>query len=201
MLSSIHPLGERVRSNRWGVTIALFTAAATAGGAATGALCAALASLVAPGGRLWAVPAAAGVALVAVVVDASGAHRRLARPRRQVDETWVTRYRRWVYACGWGLQLGLGVVTVMPAATVPLTFVLAGLTASPAAGALIGGVFGAGRGAMLLTAGRVVDPATLRSFSARMAGRSQAAHRLAVAADVAVALTATTALALQGGTP
>ena len=201
MLSSIHPLGERVRGNRWGSTIALFTLAATAGGAATGAVAGTIGWMAGAEGQRASLVAAAAVAAVALAVDASGASRRLARPRRQVDERWLARYRRWVYACGWGVQLGAAVVTVMPAATVALVFVLAALTGSPPWGAGIGAVFGAVRGASLLSAAGVVDPATLRSFHLRMARRSAAAQRAAVAADAVVALTAAAALALPGGLP
>lgn len=193
MLSSIHPLGERTRGNRWGVTVALFTASAAVGGAGVGAALGAAGSIVVAAGDRWPLAAAAGLGLLALVIDSSGANRDLARPRRQVDEAWLTMYRRWIYATGWGLQLGAGVVTVMPAATVWLVFVLAALSASATSGALLGAVFGLVRGASLLASSDVIDPARLRSFHQRMSTRAGLAHRAATAGDALVVVAASTA--------
>jgi sulfite exporter TauE/SafE len=200
MLSSIHPLGERARGNRWGVTVALFTAAAALGGALTGAVAGGLGALSGVAGSRWALALAGVAAVGALAIDASGANRALARPRRQVDEAWLTMYRRWVYAVGWGAQLGMGVLTVIPAATVWLVFVLAALTGSPATGAAVGAAFGLGRGVTLMAPAGVVDPERLRTFHARMAARSPAAHRLSIGADAAVALMVSATL-LTGGSP
>ena len=37
--------------------------------------------------------------------------------RRQVNEDWMARYRGWAYGAGFGLQLGLGVVTIVTTAS------------------------------------------------------------------------------------
>jgi sulfite exporter TauE/SafE len=199
MLSSIHPLGERVRGNRWAVTVALFTAASTIAGAAVGAALGAAGALVAAPGSRGALAAAAVAGVAALALDASGRHRSLARPRRQVDETWLTAYRRWVYAAGWGAQLGSGVLTVVPAALGWLVLALAALSASPSHGAAVVGLFGLVRGLTLLSAARVSDPVLLRAFHAAMAARSSDAHRLAVGADALVALVAATAVVAASG--
>jgi hypothetical protein len=193
MLSSIHPLGERARGNRWGWTVAVFAAASTTAGALAGGVAGALGAALGGSGtwRLWALAAAA---VVAVAIDATGRHGAVARPRRQVDETWVTTYRRWVYAGGWGAQLGSGVVTVMPAAAVWLVPVVAALSGSPGAGAAIGAVFGLTRGLALLAPARVADPDALRTFHAAMASRAAAAHRLGTASSAVVALVVLAAL-------
>jgi sulfite exporter TauE/SafE len=112
-----------------------------------------------------------------------------------VDERWLTTYRRWVYAGGWGLQLGAGVVTVMPAAAVWLVFALALLSGSATAGAILGATFGLTRGLTLLAPVGVVTPERLRRFHAAMAARSRTAHRLAVSADGLVAAAAVLTLA------
>jgi len=60
---------------------------------------------------------------------------------RQVDDGWLPRYRGWVYGAGFGLQLGLGVVTIVTTAAVPAVWLLALLTASPSHGAAVGLAF------------------------------------------------------------
>jgi hypothetical protein len=197
MLSSIHPLGERARGNRWGVTVALFTAAAGIGGALVGGVAGALGAFVVDDGDRWNLVLLALLAGAAFAVDATGRNGALARPRRQVDETWLTVYRRWVYAGGWGLQLGAGVLTVMPAATVWLVPAGAALTGSPQAGAAVGAVFGLTRGLSLLAPARVQDPPALLAFHAAMAARARDAHRLATATDALVALAVLAALLVR----
>src|SRR6266513_3916919 len=151
MLASIHPLGERVRRNRWWLTAAAHVVASAGGGALAGAALGGLARLAlgpllrgVPGGA----PGAIGVrwALViaicglAAAVDASG--RRPPWPvHRQVDDGWMAGYRGWVYGAGYGFQLGLGVVTIVTTASVYAVAALALLTGSIATGALVGACF------------------------------------------------------------
>lgn len=188
MLASIHPLGERARRNRWTVTVTAYLAASAVGGALVGTLA---------GGTGWAVRhawqapgtvtaglAAAG-ALVAAAWDASSRGGSLP-PRRQVNEDWLASYRGWVYGAGFGVQLGAGVTTIITTATVPLTLWLAFLTSSPAAGAVVGVVFGAARAAPALALRGVADPATLRRFHVRMQAAASRA-RWAAAASAALA--------------
>src|ERR687884_2083711 len=123
MLTSITPLGERGRGQRWWLTVAFFAAASTAAGAATGgALGAAggwLEGAVGAGARVQ-LAALALVALVALVVDLSG--RRVPGPRRQVNENWLPAFRGWVYGAGFGLQLGIGAATIVTTALVYVAF-------------------------------------------------------------------------------
>ena len=107
MLSSIHPLGERARGNRWWITVAAFTVAATAGGCALGAAVGAIGWAAARLDASVAVRAVVAVAAFAgVVIDATRWPGWLWRPRRQVDENWLQSYRGWVYGAGFGAQLG-----------------------------------------------------------------------------------------------
>ena len=110
--------------------------------------------------------AALGVAAAAgLVVDRS---RRLPTWTRQVDERWLSTYRGWVYGLGYGVQLGAGVVTIVPASVIYLMLVAAALTGSPAHGAVIGAVFGFTRALPLPLTARVQTPAALRRTLAAM---------------------------------
>jgi hypothetical protein len=66
-----------------------------------------------------------------------------------------------VYGLSFGAQLGLGLVTIATSSTVYITFLAALLSASPAAGAVIGATFGLLRSASLLPARRVRQPSAL----------------------------------------
>src|SRR4051812_28584364 len=100
MLSSITPLGERGRHNRFWVTATWFVVGAIAGGITAGAIAGAAGQLVDTVVSLdanWVIAVAAGLAAAATVADARG---RLRSVHRQVDEDWLTRYRGWVYGLG-----------------------------------------------------------------------------------------------------
>src|SRR5215471_15244920 len=103
MLSSITPLGERGRNNRFGVTATAFVLGAVAGGTTLGAVCGWLGS--------WLPERSSAVdALLVVVLAVGGAvldATRVPTIKRQVNEDWLNRYRGWVYGLGFGAQLGL----------------------------------------------------------------------------------------------
>ena len=109
MLSSITPLGERGRHNRFAVTATAFVVGAMAGGAALGTLAGFAGSL------LPARPAAVDALLVALLALAGAWFdtRHVPSIKRQVNEDWLGRYRGWVYGFGFGAQLGFGLVTVV----------------------------------------------------------------------------------------
>src|SRR3954451_7901310 len=162
MLSSITPLGERGRGRRWGLTTAAYMSGSAVAAAAAGALAGLTGSLVlhGPSVAIVAVALAAGVAL-----DALGTGPG---PRRQVDESWLYRYRGGVYGFGYGAQLGLGVVTLVTGSAVYVVLGAAFATASPAAGAAIGLAAGIMRGATLLSPWPIRDTARLVRFHQRM---------------------------------
>lgn len=192
MLASIHPLGERARHNRWAGTAASYVIGSGAGGAALGATAGGLGQLVGravmagtgPGGRSAAAVALAVAILGAVAgaLDLGLGGVELPTLRRQVNEDWLHRYRGWVYGLGYGFQLGLGVVTIVTSAAVYLTFALALLTGSPAAGAAVGVTFGLVRAAPVLAGARVRRAEDLRSRHRRL----HAAYGVARWATVAV---------------
>jgi hypothetical protein len=118
--------------------------------------------------------------------------------RRQVDEAWLARYRGWVYGLGFGVQLGLGVVTIVTSSTVYATVVLAALTGSVPGGALLGLVFGGVRALPVLALRRVQDRTELHRVFARLERLRGPADAVARGALVGAAL-AVPALVVAGG--
>ena len=176
MLTSITPLGERSRGNRYSVTIAAYVVGALLGGATIGAALGAVGSL------LPTLPALvlAGIAcLAAALADVRG---WLPLGRRQVDEDWLTRYRGWVYGVGFGFQLGLGVVTVVTSAATLAVLALALLSQSVLAGLLIGLVFGGARAVPALWLGRAHSHDQLRTMAAGLERHAPLAARTTAAA-------------------
>ena len=166
MLTSISPLGERARGNRWSLTVLWLGLGAAGGGAAIGVALGALgqASLaaVSSGTRLVLLAAACAAA---AVWDLSG---QRFPGRRQVNEDWLVAYRSWVYGAGFGLQLGAAVATVVNTALVPLFMLAALLAVDLTAGLVIGVAFGATRGATLVLGSRVRTPDDLRHVHRRL---------------------------------
>lgn len=199
MLSSIHPLGERARQSRWGLTVGFYLAASTAAGAAVGLLSglagAGISGLLGSGG--------APVAVLVVVIGLAGAAldtgvAGLSVPSiwaRQVDDDWLNRYRGWVYGAGFGMQLGAGVATFVTTAAVYVTWLLAVLAASPVAGLAIGATFGLSRALMIFTMAGVRDPGRLRSAHRRLDAWAAPMRKLAAGAQVALAVVAGIAVA------
>jgi len=167
MLTSITPLGERGRNSTWTVTVTAFAFGALAGGVAIGALAGTVGALVLPSGVGVQVRLAALAVAVAAAVILDLRHDPAPGPRRQVNERWLDQYRGWVYGLGFGAQLGVGVTTVVSSAATYAALVAACLSRDVAAGALIGGCFGAVRGLTPLAAARVDQPARLVAFHRR----------------------------------
>lgn len=191
MLASIHPLGERVRGNRWWLTAAAYIIGSTAGGVLAGAALGALGSQMLrlgqglAGPRIAATPAR-GWLLVGAAGFAALADLRWDRPpwpvRRQVDDAWLRRYRGWVYGGGFGVQLGLALVTIVSTASVLVAWLAALVAATPVAGAAVGLVFGLSRGVPLLATARVASPADLWRFQQRFQAAALPARWATVAA-------------------
>ena len=157
MLSSISPFGERARASRWWLTTTAYVVSSTLGGLALGYLAASVGALV-PDRWRWS-PAgflvAALLLLVGLALDLRLAGLSLPSWRRQVDEAWIGRYRGWVVGVGFGAQLGFGLVTIITSSTTYAVVVLAVLSGTPWAGALIGGAFGLVRALPLVLMVRV----------------------------------------------
>jgi hypothetical protein len=177
MLTSITPLGERGRGNRWAVTTTAYAVGCALGGATTGLVLGGVGALLPP---LPVLLAAGAACLLAAAADL--APGRLPVGRRQVDERWLGRYRGWVYGLGFGYQLGLGVVTIVTSAATFAVLAVALLTQSPLAGALVGLVFGAARALPALLVRSVDRPDRLRQLARRVEQHHRAAARTTVAA-------------------
>jgi cytochrome c biogenesis protein CcdA len=178
MLSSITPLGERGRNNRFVVAAAFFIAGSVLGGTVIGFLAGGLGRLVVPDQPTAAAAAIAALALMGAVFDAHVAGLRLPTIKRQVDERWLQKYRGWVYALGFGAQLGTGLATIVSSAAVYVMVGAALLTRSIAAGTAIGATFGLVRGASILLARRVNTTEDLRRFHRRLAANATRSERV-----------------------
>ena len=184
MLTSINPLGERARGNRWTLTVAWLVLGAALGGAAMGAALGSLGrALTGVLGGNTGLFVLAGACAAAAAWDLSG--RRLPG-RRQVNEDWLVAYRSWVYGSGFGLQLGAAAVTVVNTALVPLFMLAALLAGTVTAGLAIGATFGAVRGASLVLVRRVRTTEDLRQLHRRLDRHADRARR--IGAGIAAAL-------------
>lgn len=188
MLTSITPLGERGRGNRWGVTVAFHVVGGATGGVLVGALLGWIGGALAwiePDGR-WLVLAAG--TMIGIAMDLG----RIPLPsvRRQVNEDWLTDYRSWVYGGGFGAQLGLAVVTQIPSAVTWLMLVAAALSGSWLGGAVVVGAFGMARGLAPLTTRHLVTRTSLFEWSGRLARLEAPVQKLVFATYASVVLVA-----------
>ena len=192
MLTSISPLGERARGNRWWLTVGWLSLGAVVGGAvvgvALGAAGQSLSGSLSNGARLAVV---AGACAVAASWDMSG---RGLPGRRQVNEDWLVAYRSWVYGAGFGLQLGAAVVTVVNTALVPLFMLAALLAGDTTAGLVIGAAFGAARGASTVLSSRVRTTDDLRRLHRRLDLHADRARRLGAGAAAGLGCAAAASL-------
>lgn len=186
MVSAINPMSERGRGHRYALTCLLFVLGALVGGVLLGCA-AALLSLPAallPTDAALVLAVLAGLVTLASDLQVGGV--ALPRHPRQVDEDWLSRYRRWVYASGFGLQVGSGFATYVMTAATYLLVVLAALTGSPPQAALVGALFGAVRGLAVILSARATTPEGLRALHRRLAALDRPSLRLAIAAQAAV---------------
>jgi sulfite exporter TauE/SafE len=192
MLSSIHPLGERARHNKWIVTALAFSVGAAVSGGAVGLALGGVGSVLLEMTPTTLLLATAAVALIAGILDFVGP--KAPGPARQVNETWIGNFRGWIYGGAFGLELGLGVFTYVVTWGVYAALVAALLTTSPLAGALVGVTFGIGRSLSVLAAGYVDRPSRLVSFNRALA---EAGPLVRTAASIA--FTTLGLIAIAGG--
>lgn len=194
MMSSITPVGENARGQRWSITATAHVLGASLGGVALGLMSGTLGSYLRfLGAEGWlGEPVPLMVLAVAAGVGAVLERGSLARPvpslHRQVDERWLDTYRGWVYGGGFGAQLGFGLVTIIPTWATPVMIIAMVLVGSPMGGAVIGVVYGLGRGLPVLMTRRLTEPARLWRFHAGLEKLRPVGVHLAVGGLAAVAL-------------
>ena len=192
MLTSISPLGERSRGNRWSLTVTWLVMGTLLGGASLGAVLGALGrSLPVTLDESWRLSALALAGIAAAVWDLKV---RRFPVRRQVNEDWLSAFRPWVYGLGYGLQLGAAVVTALNTALIPMFMLAALLTRDPASGLLIGAAFGAMRGLTVTLNRRVRNAADLRRLHHRLDNLAHSARRLGALAAALLATASAVAL-------
>lgn len=188
MLSTITPLGEQARRYRWGASAAWFIAGAVLGGAtlALGAavLAAGVAALDLSATTL--VAAAAVAAGITLASDLQLGGFRLPSHTRQVNESWLDQFRSWVYAGGFGWQIGVGLATYVTTSAVYLMLALAALTASPLVAFPVVTGFGLVRGLAVLLGRGLTTPQKMMALHRRLDELLPAAQRAVVAVQALV---------------
>jgi hypothetical protein len=163
MLSQLTPLGEAGRNQKYARSAAWFVAGAITGGLTLGGVMALGAALVGAIGlsSTTAVAITAVGALAAGAIDARIFGSGPPWLCRQVNEAWLSQFRSWVYASGFGWQIGAGVTTYVMTAAVPLVIVVGALSGSPAIALALGGMFGFLRGLAVFLGAHIRTPDAL----------------------------------------
>jgi hypothetical protein len=198
MLSSITPLSEAGRGHRYPVTVAWFMLGSLLGGITLGAV-AALGAMAVGALGLSSIASAALVLLAGLVTLASdlrlgGFH--LPENPRQVERSWLDRYRPWVYGLGFGWQLGVGVATYVMSASVYLMVIVAAATGEPMLALGIVTMFGLIRGLAVLPAAGVRTPSDLGDLHRRIERFRPTSRVVAIAGQIGVLAVA---IAIIGG--
>lgn len=184
MLTSINPLGERARGQNFYITTLFYLVGSTAGGLFLGTIGGSIGSLLPEGS--WRLVLAGFVAALGAVMDIRG----YVPPslHRQVDENWLDTYRGWVYGLGFGAQLGFGLATIVPSASVYSMVIMTVLSGSLVDGAIIGGVFGLVRALTILMVIGVKTPNALRQLMRRLQDQLRYARASVVGAQAILAI-------------
>jgi hypothetical protein len=191
MLSTITPLAERGRGHRWRATATWYMTGSVAGGATLGAVLALLAAGVhqlagTTGATTATTIVAAGLTLLAAAAEAGVV--ALPIHHRQVNERWLDAYRPWVYATGFGWQIGTGVATYIRTSAVYVLIALAALSGNPLLGLSVGLLFGLVRGLAVFTSRGITTTSALASFHRRFMALDRPARATVVAIELAAAV-------------
>ncbi len=190
MLSQLTPLAEAGRGQRYARTATWFVAGATLGGLMLGGVMALGALVVHALGitSSTAITLTALLALAAAAVDARVLGFGPPWVCRQVDEAWLAQYRPWVYAGGFGWQIGTGVTTYVMTAAVPLMIMVGALTGSPVAALGVGTLFGVLRGCAVLLGRHIRTPDALYAAHRRFDAWTIPVRDAVIAGQLAVAV-------------
>lgn len=192
MLSTITPLGEQGRGNRFRTTAIWFVLGATLGGATLGLSAALLAVVIGAVDVSTTTALALGgvLAIGTAVADAGLFGIRIPYHRRQVNELWLDDYRSWVYGGGFGFQIGIGFATYIMTSALVLLVALAALTGNPFTALALGTLFGFARGLGVLPGARLTTPAKLAEFHRRFDARTVSSRQLVIVTQLVVAVVA-----------
>ncbi|CAN5779568.1 hypothetical protein BH10ACT1_BH10ACT1_09400 [soil metagenome] len=190
MLSSITPMTEAGRGNRFGVTAGWFVLGGALGGLSLGLIAAAGAAGLAAVDPSTSVLLGAGALIAAVTasIDLGLFGVELPIFKRQVNDAWLRQYRSWAYGAGFGWQIGFGVATYIMTAGVFLTIALAVLSASPLLAVVIGVTFGLVRGSAVFIGRSATTPAALGRVHERLDAAGPAARTAAAGIQVVAAV-------------
>lgn len=191
MLGSISPLGERERHSRWIVTVASLILASTLAGVALGGVLG-LAGRAIGVTRLqgeFLVTAFVALGIFGLMLDLRLFGLKVPTIHRQVNDSWIGTYRGWVYGAGFGLQLGLGVVTIVRSSAFYLGLLAAFLVAHPLTSAVIVGVFGLVRGASVFAVAGVQTENQLWAVDRFLTRTEKYSRRSIVGIQTAVLMT------------
>jgi hypothetical protein len=188
MLSTITPIGEQGRGNRYHRSVAWFVTGAVLGGATLGAGAALLALGV---GALdlsgeAALGTAAVLAAITLASDLNLGGFRLPSHTRQVNEGWLAQFRSWVYGGGFGWQIGVGLATYVTTAAVYLMIAMAALTGSPLVAFAVVTGFGLVRGLAVLVGRNLTTPQRMLALHRRLEELLPTAQRGIVAVQAGV---------------
>jgi hypothetical protein len=188
MLSTITPLAEKGRGHRWWATATWYFVGSVAGGATLGAVLGLLAigvHALAPTVTTTTTVAAATITLLAAAAEAG----IVALPihHRQVNERWLDAYRPWVYATGFGWQIGTGVATYIKTSAVYVLIALAALTGNPRLALGVGILFGLVRGLAVYASRGITSTSALASFHRRFMELDRSARATVVVVELATA--------------
>jgi hypothetical protein len=188
MLSSITPLSEAGRGHRYWATVSWYVIGSVLGGLTLGAVAALGAMGVA--GLGLSTSGSAGVVLAAGLITLAsdlgiGGFRLPANPR-QVERTWLDRYRPWIYGLGFGWQLGVGVATYVMSASIYLMVIVAAATGEPWLALGVVTSFGLLRGLAILPASGVRTPTDLGRLHRRIEGLRPISRVVALAGQIGV---------------
>jgi hypothetical protein len=185
MLSSISPLGERARQQRWVVTVSAYTAASTLAGALVGGALGAIGAASFDGRSVRSILTFVIVAAIGLAIDLRLIRTGVPGLRRQVNEDWLARYRGWVYGAGYGFQLGAAFATIVSSSITHLVFAAALLSGSTGAGVAIGATFGLARALPILANRRIASWSELRRMMAWIERSGPRVQRGALAGQLA----------------
>ena len=168
MLSSITPMTEAGRGNRFAVTAGWFVAGGVLGGVTLGVLAAAgawgVAALDLTLGTRAAIGATLAVGTAAIDLGLTGIGLPIFK--RQVNDAWLRTYRSWVYGAGFGWQICFGLATYIMTA---------------------GATFGLVRGLAVLVGRGATTPARLAAVHARLDHWAPTSRAVAAGTQVAAA--------------